>query len=466
MKEIELVITGGGPAGISAAIEAASRGVKTVLIDENNHLGGKVLREKGQIDSDIFLNELEKGTRDELFSGFDRVKKSVTVVLNSVVWGIFHGKTVALHVKDNGTDKIDHFRARKIIIPVGAFDRPIPFPGWTLPGVFSTGGLNSFCKHYGALPGKVFLVAGSGPLQLVLTDTLLRAGAKVAGVVEAASLKGLASQAFGLLAGGKVLKLGIGYLLKIKRNRIPVYHSHIVSRASGDNAVHSATIVKVDKNWRPIKGTEKEFGVDTLAVGYGLCPSIELAASGGCRVRFDDRHGHWRIEHDERMETSVPGIFVAGDGVDVKGYLGAIEQGKIAGIEAAAQLGYLPRVEADELIRRRRPALKKMERYGRALNTLSVPRKDMLDIITDDTIICRCEEVTFGDIRLAVAEGARDSNHVKRKTRLGMGYCQGRYCGQVINELISRLTESPMERGHFTFRVPVKPIPIGAFLDQ
>jgi len=160
------------------------------------------------------------------------------------------------------------------------------------------------------------------------------------------------------------------------------------------------------------------------------------------------------------METTVPGVFVAGDGVTIKGYLAAIQEGKIAGLEASAQLGYLSRGEANRLIRSSQKELSRLRRFSREMNKISTPRPGVLEVITDDTIICRCEEVTMGDIRAAVADGATDVNHVKRKTRSGMGYCQGRFCGQVMNELLWKLTKNPLKRESFTTRIPVKPIPL------
>ena len=166
------------------------------------------------------------------------------------------------------------------------------------------------------------------------------------------------------------------------------------------------------------------------------------------------------------METSNPGIFAAGDCRIVKGYSAAIEEGKIAAVEACSQLGYTSRKTADSALRASLKKLKRFKEFARAMEILSRPGPGLLDIISDDTVVCRCEEVTMKDIRSAVAEGAGDVNDIKRRTRLGMGHCQGRFCGQVINELIWRLAGMPRKREVFTPRVPIKPVPFGVLARQ
>lgn len=463
MNPAELVVIGGGPAGIAAATESASRGVSTVLIDENDHLGGKVLKEPNGVEAK-YLERAEKETRDDLFEHFSRVRDRITIHFNSIVWGIFEDKSIAFCSETGDHQGIFSMKAEKLVIPSGAFDRPIPFPGWTLPGIFSTGGLNTFVKHYGVLPGREFLLAGSGPLQLALASTLIKAGAKIAGIVEAASLGDVGTNLVPLLNGGRVLATGMKILWDIKKHRIPILRSHVLSRVHGVEGVEKAVVTRVDREWRPIPGTEKEIKADTIAIGYGLVPSNELARVCGCKCHFDQDLGYWAVEHDQQMETSVPGVFVAGDGVTVKGYLAAIDEGRIAGIAASAHLGHLRRPEADQLIGRIQERLSRLRRYGRALNRMSTPKPGIWDIVSDDTVICRCEDVTMGDLRAAVADGATDVNHIKRKTRVGMGYCQGRFCGQVINELFWMLKGRPGNREQLPARVPVKPIPIKAFL--
>jgi thioredoxin reductase/bacterioferritin-associated ferredoxin len=464
MTEVEIVIVGGGPSGMAAAIEAAQRGVSTVLIDENKNLGGRVLQPM-DIQTNLFRRESsEELVRKTLFKNFDDIRDRVRVLLGTTVWGLFDRTTLAFVSEDGSAASQGRIQAKKLIIPTGAMDRVIPFAGWTLPGVFTAGGLNQLIKYQKVLPGKRFLLAGTGPLQLVLANQLLNAGAEIAGIVQAVSYRDVMDNISSLLSGGSLLARGIKYLLKIRRRHVPVYPSHVIIEARGKKEVEGAVIARVDRSWRPIRGMEKEISVDTIACAYGLIPSIELARLCGCHQRFDEKTGTFEIEHDEHMETSVPGIFVAGDAVTIKGYSAAIEEGRIAGLAACSQLGYLDPKEADRLMESSRRKLARWKKFSDAMNVMSAPKPGIFGAISDDTVVCRCEEVTMGDIRAAVSAGATDVSHVKRKTRSGMGYCQGRFCGQAINEIMWRLTGKTRQRESFTTRVPVRPIPLEVLL--
>jgi thioredoxin reductase/bacterioferritin-associated ferredoxin len=464
MKEVDLVIIGGGPAGITAATEAARLGASVALIDENENLGGKVLGPTGNAIQASVSDKFEKNLRRQLLKDFDRVKDKVSLYLNMEVWDIVDQRRVLLYSKSGSEEQVNRIKGDKLIISVGAFEKAVPFPGWTLPGVFSVGGLNTLVKK-GIVPGQRFLLDGTGPLQLVLANHLINAGAALSAIVNAASLRDIAANAPKLFASIDYLKIrsGFDYLRNIQRHNIPIYRSHIISKVYGISEVEKAQIVKVDRSWNPIRGTEKEISVDSVAYGLGLIPCTELTRLCGCKHIFDEDLGYWKVELNERMETSAPGVFAAGDALTIKGYSAAIEEGRVAALEACTQLDRVDRSKAD---RRLRPALRKLKRFnrfGRIMDSISTPRPGIFDIVSDDTIVCRCEEVTMQDVISAVANGARDVNDIKRRTRLGMGHCQGRFCGQVINELIWRLTGVRKQREVFTFRTPAKPVPFGCF---
>ena len=467
MKEFDLAIIGAGPAGISAAIEAAGMGASVVIIDENPLPGGKVFGHKHDHLRNVLPDKIEKKIGSELLQHLDSVKDRVSLFLESEVWNIFDQWVVAIHQKRTFGDQIRSIKARKLIISIGAFERIVPFPGWTLPGIFSVGGLNTLAKK-GIVPGERILIAGSGPLQLVLAHHLINAGARIAGIVNIVSLQNIVRESARLLfnVNGSVLKSGFSYLFNIKKQRIPTYFSHVISRVHGTDQVERAKIVRVDRTGLPIKGTEKEVVADCIAYGYGLIPCCEITRLCGCNHFFDEQLGYWRPQLSEKMETSKPGIFVTGDCRFVKGYPAAIDEGKIAAVEACIQLGYTNRKTADNMLRASQNKLKRFERFARTMESLSRPGAGLLDIISDDTVVCRCEDVTMKDIRFAVAEGAGDVNDIKRRTRLGMGHCQGRFCGQVINELIWQLTGMHQEREVFTPRIPIKPVPFGVLAQE
>ncbi len=463
MNEFDLVIIGGGPAGITAATEAVRLGVSVAIIDENRCFGGKVFHHTGMGPVTGSADKIERRIGDQILKDFEQVRGKVSIYLNTTVWDFIDQKTVLLYTEKSHPIEEKQITGKQLIIAEGAFERVVPFPGWTLPGVFSIGALNALANE-GILPGERFLVAGSGPLQLVVAHHLINAGATIAGIIDAASSTETASTAFSSLTsiGAKRLRAGFDYIQNIRKHKIPIYRSHAIANASGINELEKATIVGVDRSWHPIKGTEKVLAVDAIAYGFGLIPSTALTRLCGCRHTYDAHLGYWRVEHSDKMETSLAGVFVAGDGRTIKGYAAAIEEGRIATTEAAVQLGYISRNEADHSLASSRKKLKQFRRFGQIVDALSAIRPGILQILSDDTIVCRCEEVTLGKIVSAVADGAIDVNDVKRRTRLGMGHCQGRICGQLINELIWKFTGDRKERALFTPRIPAKPVPFEA----
>ena len=467
MREVELIIIGGGPAGITAATEAARIGASVALIDENENLGGKVFGPTGNAIKGSASDKIEKDIGSQILKDFNRVRDKISVFLNTEVWDIVDQRIVSLYPRAGSDKQIKGIKGEKLIISIGAFEKAIPFPGWTLPGVFSVGGLNTLVKKK-ILPGERFLLAGAGPLQLVLANHLINAGANLSAIVNAVSLRDITASAFQLFASIDSLKLrsGFDYLQNIKTHNIPIYRSHIISKVYGTSEVEKAEIVKVDRSWNPVRGTEKEISVDTIAYGFGLIPCTELTRLCGCKHIYDENLGYWRVELNDRMETTVPGVFAAGDGLTIKGYSAAIEEGRIAALEACTQLDRVDRSEADRLLRPALRKLKRFNRFGQIMDAISTPRPGIFNILSDDTIVCRCEEVTMQDVIAAVAAGARDVNDIKRRTRLGMGHCQGRFCGQVINELVWRLTGVRKQREIFTSRSPAKPVPFACLAGE
>jgi hydrogen cyanide synthase HcnB len=463
MKEAELVIIGGGPAGIKAATEAARIGASVALIDENRSLGGKVFDHTGHGPRGSVSDKMENTIKTQLLKDFKQVGAQIAVYLDAEIWNIVDQRIVLLCSKVNPDRKVKSIKGKKLIICAGAYERAIPVPGWTLPGVFTVGGLNTLVKRE-VLPGENFLLAGSGPLLLVLANNLINAGARLSAIVDATSLGDIMANAFQLFTNINYLRIrsGFEYLYNIRKHHIPIYRSHVLSRVHGTREVEKAQIVRVDESWKPLKGSEKKIRVDTIAYGFGMIPCTELTRLCGCSHIYDEKLGYWQVELNPRMETTVPGIFVAGDGLTIKGYSAAIEEGRVAAIEACTQLAYVNRREADRLLHSSLRKLKRFKRFGQIMDAISTPRPGILEILSEDTIVCRCEEVTVRDVILAVAAGARDVNDIKRRTRLGMGHCQGRFCGQVINELLWRLTNVRTQRDVFTARIPAKPISFGS----
>jgi thioredoxin reductase/bacterioferritin-associated ferredoxin len=464
MSSADVIVVGGGPAGISAAVEAAKNKLSVVLIDENTSLGGKVFRpEEAGAESDP-ADPLAARLRKRLFQSFESVADGIRVCLGSEVWNIEGDKSVYVYSAHDQKTSQKVFYGKRLIIAPGAIERAVPFEGWTTPGVFTVGGLNALVKKK-VVPGNRILIAGSGPLPLVLINNLLQAKVKISAIVVPTSIKTIIQKSIPILscAGRHRIKQGFEAIWRIRKNQIPVFSSHVIKNVSGRHNDFKATLVQIGSDWKPMGGPEKEVSADAIAVGYGLVPSVELTQLAGCEHRYDETLGYWRAVRSTRMETTVSGIFVAGDGVQVKGYEAAVNEGKLAGIEVAHQLGKVTQKDANQWIGSLDKKLKKMEAFGKILDRLSTPGPGLLEMVPDTTTVCRCEEVTLGEIRKAVGDGAASINDIKRRTRLGMGHCQGKFCGQVINELLTMFSKETRPRESFTPRIPVRPVPFKVF---
>lgn len=333
MIKKEVVVIGGGPSGMAAAIEAAKRGAEVLVIDANEKAGGQLFK---QIHKFFGSSAHGAGIRG-IDIGRDLLKKAedlgVEVWLNSVAIGLFREKTVAIEIgTDDEAKKVEMIEADKLVIACGASENVVRFQGWTLPGIMGAGAAQTMINANRVLPGKKILMVGSGNVGLIVSYQLMQAGADVVALVEAAP------------------KIG-GYVVhasKITRAGVPIFTRHTVLEARGESRVKEAVICEVDDKWKPVPGTEKVFEVDTIAIAAGLKPLAELAIMHGCKTKFDSILGGWAPVHDGNMESSCPGIYVVGDITGVEEANTALEEGRLAGVAIAESLGKITSKEADE----------------------------------------------------------------------------------------------------------------------
>ncbi len=331
MIETEFAVIGAGPAGLSAAVEAGRAGVKCLVIDENQAPGGQLFK---QIHKFFGSKEHWAGTR-----GIDigrrlleeTEKAGVKVMLDTVAWGIFDGGKV-LAIKN--TEGVRRIHAQNILLATGASENVLAFPGWTLPGVLGAGAAQTLVNLHRVLPGTKVLMVGSGNVGLIVAYQLLQAGAKVVAIVEALSEIG----GYGVHAS------------KIRRMEVPILVRHTIKEALGDGKVERAVVTQIDEKWQPISGTEREFEVDTICMAVGLHPLAELAWIAGCQFAYVAELGGHVPLHGKNMETTVPGIYVAGDGSGIGEATAAMEEGRRVGVEVARRLGYLSAEEAETLL--------------------------------------------------------------------------------------------------------------------
>jgi thioredoxin reductase len=321
VHKTDIAVIGAGPAGLSAAIEGAKAGARVLLVDENAKPGGQLFK---QIHKFFGSREHRAGTRgmdigSELLA--ETKKLGIEVWLGTEVCGIYPEKRIWVLRQGEQNELVE---ARCIIIATGATENAVSFKGWSLPGVMGAGAAQTMININRVLPGERVLMVGSGNVGLIVSYQLLQAGAEVRAVVEAAPEIG-----------------GYGvHSAKVRRAGVPFYVSHTVKEARGKQRVESAVILGLDRDWQPVAGTEKELDVDTICIAAGLTPLAELAWIAGCRFEYVPTLGGHMPWHSGEMQTSVPGIYVAGDAAGVEEASTAMEEGRLAGINAAAALGF------------------------------------------------------------------------------------------------------------------------------
>jgi NADPH-dependent 2,4-dienoyl-CoA reductase/sulfur reductase-like enzyme len=453
-QKTDLAIVGAGPAGLAAAVTAAQAGVDVTILDEYPRTGGQYLR-GAERRRTLPLTNTEFRAKKYLEH---LTASAVTIRTGTLVWGIDR-KRLALH----GSNGCDELEAEAIIIATGGRERVQPFPGWTLPGVMTLGAAQILDKEHGVAPGRRVLVAGSGPLSLAVAAKLAQApGVEVVGILEATHPWEWLSHAPALVGNFDRLVEGWGYLRAIIRHRIPLRFGHAVIQANGDERVSSVALARLDRDGAPMPETRERLAVDTVCLGFGFVPNIALAQLAGCRLAYRARSGGWVPAVNETLETSIPGVYAAGEITGIAGAKAALIEGQIAGLAVARALGQLDEPTFRRQVALLRRQLKPLRRFETMLNTLFRAPDGLEAITTDETIVCRCEEVTAGEARAAIRSGADTLNDLKNWTHVGQGPCQGRTCGHLLaRQIASESDRNEQDAGLFHTRPPIKPIPLG-----
>lgn len=321
MRRCEMVGVGAGPAGLAAAIEAARNGVEVVVYDENDRPGGQLFKQIHKFFGSREHRARERGMNIGRSLLEEARQLGVEVSLNSVVLGIYENGAMNVMIRD----QVEQVKAQNILVATGASENMITFPGWTLPGVIGAGAAQTMANIHGIRPGENLLMVGSGNVGLVVAYQMLQAGCGVAAIIDAAP---------------KIGGYGV-HAAKVARYGVPFFMSHTVKEALGRDRVEGATIARVDETWKPIPGTEKKMEVDTICLAVGLNPSTQLLRMSGCRTVYIPSLGGRVPAHDLNQQTTVPGIYVAGDVSGIEEASTAIIEGRIAGLAIARSLGYM-----------------------------------------------------------------------------------------------------------------------------
>ncbi|WP_342358717.1 FAD-dependent oxidoreductase [Terrarubrum flagellatum] len=448
----DVVIVGGGPAGLAAAAALGEAGLATLLIDERSDLGGQYLKPVAASHREIG-EPLDAQFRESAIARREAEKAGAMIWSGATVWAAFAPDD--LGVLHEGRQKI--VRAKRLLLAPGAYERPMPIPGWTLPGVMTTGAAQTLARAYRVFPARRVVIAGNGPLNFQLAVELSRAGVEVAAIIEesrAPSLSSWRSAAEAMLASPQLLAKGAGYLLELRRHGVPVLWSSRVASVEGDDRARKVIV--------ETPAGDKHFEVEAVALNSGFIPSTELARQLGCRHEYVDRHvGYLATATDENGRTSIDSVFAVGDGADVGGSVVAKQRAILA---AQAILRDLTGREPDiGVTQRAKRNLDRALRFQNALWTLFAAPTFSSSAIDDATIICRCENLSAGTVRAALRSHGADAGTAKRLTRIGMGRCQGRNCASALSRLVEDAGGAPPQPlAFFAPRPPAKPTPLAA----
>jgi NADPH-dependent 2,4-dienoyl-CoA reductase/sulfur reductase-like enzyme len=445
-----LAVIGAGPAGLAAATTSSELGIDTVLLDEQHAPGGQIYRAI-----------TETTVRAPAVLGADYWRGAALVerfrasaaqhVANATVWSVAQGGEIGVSI--DGAARL--IQAQHIILATGALERPMPIPGWTLPGVMTVGGAQILLKSSGLLAEGRIVLAGSGPLLWLFAAQHLAAGGALAALLDTtprSNFWAAARHLPGFLASPYAAK-GARLIASVRR-RVRVVGNVTALRADGDGRLE--TIV-----YRRGDGPEQRLASDLLLLHQGVVPNLNLVLAAGCGPVWDDAQLCFRPAVDAWGASAIAGIAVAGDGAGIAGAEAAALRGRIAALDAAHRLDRIDRAARDREAAADRAALARWTRGRAFLERLYRPARQFR-VPDGDTIVCRCEEVTARQLREAAALGAAGPNQMKAFLRCGMGPCQGRLCGLTVTELIADARHvAPAEIGYYRLRPPVKPITLG-----
>jgi NADPH-dependent 2,4-dienoyl-CoA reductase/sulfur reductase-like enzyme len=438
----DLVVIGGGPAGLAAAAMAARAGLSTVLFDENPGVGGQIYR------AITFSPVKDRAVLGEdYWIGADLASEALAsgalIVNGATVWSLDPARLVGVSIA--GQARL--IQASRVIIATGSLERPFPIPGWTLPGVMSAGGAQTALKAQGLVPNGRTVLAGGGPLLWLLAAQILRAGGKIDAILDTMPrrnwLRAVAHLPDFVLS--PYFAKGLKLLHEVRAKVRVIRTDHI--EAVGDDRLREVVFAAGDE--------ERRMPADLLLLHQGVVPNVNLAIAAGIAHTWNGRQICFEPVLDEWFASSVPGIAVAGDGAGIAGGTAAVERGRMAAIAAVRALKPEASLPDAQVIRQK---LQREEMGRPFLDWLNRPT-DAFRQPEGETIVCRCEEVTAKQVRDTADLGCEGPNQMKSFLRCGMGPCQGRLCGLTVTELIAvQRGTTPADVGYYRLRPPVKPI--------
>ena len=445
----DLVVIGGGPAGLAAAVQARALGLDVIVIDEQPAPGGQIYRAVERAEAEGRAASLGEDYHLGLALVQDFRASGARYLPDHQAWQVERDGRV--FVSDGAASRM--IAGKRVLVAVGSMERPVPIPGWTLPGVMTVGAAQILHKTLNLLPGGDVWIAGSGPLAVYFAAEVAAAGGRLAGFLEPsrrANRKAARQHWRGAIAGWKYLAKGNRFLSRIKRAGFPHVKEVEVVEAIGDGRIERV-------RWQ-VAGKWHEAPAAGLLLHEGVVPNAQMTMAIGCAHEWDPMQRCFRPVVSEFGRTDLEAILVAGDCGGIGGARVAESRGRLAALGAAADLGRIEPKKRYDLAVKERAIMSSHESVRPFLDALFMPREAILSP-ADDVVACRCEIVTAGRIREAVKLGCLGPNQVKSFTRCGMGPCQGRLCGLTVTETIAAARKvSPQDVGAYRVRSPLKPL--------
>lgn len=451
----DLAIVGAGPAGMAAAIAARRERLSVVVFDQQPEPGGQIYRHVRTVTTrraqDLFVLGAEYA------EGFDLVERFLGCGADyrplTEVWQIDGER----RVRYTGPRGAAHVDAAQVLIATGALERPVPVPGWTLPGVLTCGAAQILLKTAALVPRGRIAIVGAGPLPLLVASQLIRAGVKPAIVIETVPLANYGRAAAKLLPAALApgyLSKGLSLLGALRRAGVPLVRGASALRLTGGERVTGVV-------WRSGRA-ERSRPIDLVLLHQGVVPDPNLWRSVRVDTVWDGLQRCFRPRLDDWGRSSVEGVWIAGDGAGIGGAKAAECAGTLAALAIACDLGRIDAEHRDEQALAPRFALRAERKARPFLDALYRPGDDMVAPPDDEALVCRCEEVAAGEVRALAAQGIAGPNQLKAYSRCGMGPCQGRLCGLTVVELLAAAQRrSPDEIGYYRIRPPVRPLSVG-----
>lgn len=450
--EADVLVIGAGAAGMAAAATAAELGLRTVVLDEQGAPGGQIYRGITAVTAQM-AERLGPDYRHGRALANALSASAASVQTDTTVWDV----DAALNVATLCDGVARQVRARHLIVATGAIERAVPVPGWTLPGVMFAGAAQLMLKTASSVPAGRVVLAGNGPLLLLVANQLLEAGADVAALVEttrtADMLAGAPHLPRALGAFGYLAK-GVAMMRTLRRARVLWITGATGLAVIGEQRAEALQV-------QTARGSER-IEADVVLLHAGVIPNTQLTRLMRLEHVWDETQVSWRPRVDAWGRSSDERISIAGDGAGIGGARVAEAGGRLAALDAATALG---RIDVAERGRRGAPLLAEAHRHLRIRPMLDAMYRPPHWIMNppDETIVCRCEEVTAGEIRRMTKLGCRGPNQTKFFSRCGMGPCQGRICGPVVAAILAAENRlSPQEVGAYRIRPPLKPVPLAA----